>query len=107
MQKQKLTKKQKNKLDREWRQAIKERDKFCQVCGPGVEHKVLNAHHLIPKQFIKFRWDLRNGMMLCFQHHSLGRYSAHQHPVWFAQWLRINRPEIFEWIVMRMELDVR
>lgn len=97
-----LSKKERNKADKEWRLAIKARDKFCQVCGEGKEHKVLNAHHLIPKMYSEFRWDLDNGMLLCFQHHSLGRCSAHQHPVWFSRWLQFERPKIYNWIVMRI-----
>lgn len=90
------------KKDKEWALLVREKDKHCQVCGPDVNNKVLNSHHLIPKQFVDFRWDIENGMLLCFQHHSVGRQSAHQHPVWFSEWLRMERPEIFRLIKWRI-----
>ena len=92
--------KEKKKRDRAWREAVKARDKVCQVCGEA--NKRLNAHHLIPRQFIEFRWDIRNGMLLCVRHHNFGKESAHKHPIWFARWLQFNKPEIYDWIVMRI-----
>lgn len=91
--------KRKNKFlkeDKEWSLAIKERDKVCQICSKS--DGILNAHHIIPKQFREFRFNLDNGILLCFQHHRGFKYSAHQNAVWFSEWLRIEKPKIFSLI---------
>ena len=89
------------KKDREWKEVIRERDKCCQICKRS-EGK-LDAHHLIPKQFKEFRWDVDNGMILCFQHHKVGKYSAHLNAIWFAQWLLNNQREIYYDIIKKLE----
>jgi len=73
----------------EWAMAVKERDKCCQVCG--TDKKRLNAHHIIPKNFLKYKYDLSNGMTLCVHCHQFGKFSAHKNPIWFANWMRENR----------------
>ena len=107
--------KENRKLHEEWRKKVYARDKWCQICGPvaygtvpttGVvlyqKQKRLNAHHLIPKEFKEYRWDVDNGMTLCVHHHTLGRFSAHKNPVWFNQWLRNCRPEILKLALLRL-----
>ena len=98
-----MNKKEKAKLDKDWKIAIKKRDTYCQVCGPDKINKVLNVHHQIPKSFLEVRWDLDNGMLLCFQHHSLGRWSAHQNPVWFSKWLVEHKYKTYCWISDKLE----
>lgn len=62
---------------KEWRNAVFERDKYtCQNCG--LRHCVLNAHHLRTyKKHPKLRFDISNGITLCFachqQEHKKGR----------------------------------
>ena len=77
------------KEHQDWRSDLIERDKGCIICGHGL--KGLNAHHLIPANFKEFEFDIDNGVMLCPSHHTLGKFSAHKHPIWFSRWLRINR----------------
>jgi len=74
----------------EWSLAVRERDKACQVCGTVT--KRLNAHHIIPKNFLKYKYDLSNGITLCVTHHKFGKFSAHKNAIWFANWMRENRP---------------
>lgn len=79
----------------EWSLAIRERDGACQVCGKTPDQGRLNAHHIIPKNFLKYKYDLSNGMTLCVTCHQFGKFSAHKNPLWFANWFREQRPYDF------------
>lgn len=70
-----------------WSQVVRERDNHtCQVCG-ATDVK-LDAHHIIDKKYVPF--DVDNGITLCSGCHKFSFYSAHQHAVWFALWLKKN-----------------
>ena len=97
--------KENKKLHKIWRTAVLEKDKHCQICGPSKFNKVLNAHHLLPKEFNEFRWLLDNGMILCVRHHTLGKFSAHKNPVWFTLWLAKNKPDVY-WTTMKRVTNV-
>ena len=89
----------------EWRNRVKRRDKFrCQVCERNDCQ--LQTHHLIPKTIKVFMYDDKNGITLCSHHHRLGRYSAHQNPLWFVDWLKNNRPMQYELAMERLK-DLR
>jgi 5-methylcytosine-specific restriction endonuclease McrA len=77
-----------------WSKQVRERDgNACVVCGKAA---YLNAHHLIPRErFHQYELEIDNGIALCPSHHKYGSFSAHRHPIWFALWLRQNRPELF------------
>jgi len=76
-----------------WREAVLKRDNYkCQICRK--KDTKLNTHHIIPKVFKKFQFEVNNGITLCFYHHK-GRFSPHANPIWFAEWLRINRNELY------------
>jgi len=78
------------KLDDVWKVVIKERDGYkCQVCG---RTDTLNSHHIIGKRNKVTRWEMDNGICLCTSHHVFGLKSAHQSPIWFAEWLKEARP---------------
>jgi hypothetical protein len=79
----------KTREDKEWREKVINRDGKCIICGKSEGR--LNAHHLIPWQFSKYRTKLENGITLCVHHHTLGKFSAHKNPLWFAKWMRENR----------------
>lgn len=67
-----LTKREKHgsAIDREWRKAVFERDKYtCQECGK-VGGK-LEAHHIKAyKEFPEEKWKIDNGKTLCKSCHS-------------------------------------
>lgn len=87
-----------------WREDVLLRDNFtCSICNK-TPPKGLNAHHLIPKNFTKYALDVDNGLTLCPGCHTLSRYSAHKHPIWFTEWLKINKRHIYDQVNRRMQL---
>lgn len=88
-----MTTSETKKLDKLWREAIKARDKSCQICG-SVSY--LNAHHVIGRRNRNLRWDLDNGIALCPKHHTFGTESAHQDPLWFMNWFQQTHPYRYE-----------
>ncbi len=90
-----------DKLLIEWANAVKERDMECQICGKKPPYR-LNAHHLIPKNFPKYKYDIDNGILLCVHHHGLGKWSAHKNPIWFSRWLCKNRFQQYREILERL-----
>jgi hypothetical protein len=77
----------KNKADKLWSEIIRSKGK-CEVCGKPAN----NPHHIIGRKNLTLRWDLRNGCLLCFQHHTGGNQSAHNDSQWFLnEWMVNNR----------------
>lgn len=73
------------KEDKEWAKAVKERDGSCVICGST---KRLNAHHVLPRENLKTKHDILNGITLCPLHHRFSReISAHQNPLVFILWM--------------------
>ena len=90
-----------NKEHNYWRDCVLERDECCVICQKGAPY--LNAHHLIPNNFKKYSFNIDNGLTLCAGCHTLGRYSAHKHPIWFSNWLKKYRPITYLQVVERIE----
>ena len=68
------------KLDALWSLRVRERDNRCMLCGGYVgEINRLQAHHWIitRAQSSKYRWDLRNGVSLCYGCHI---HQVHSNP---------------------------
>lgn len=103
MNKRKLEKRERNKKDKVWREAIKERDKVCVIC---LSSKFLNCHHIFPRNLTEFRWDLKNGILLCPKHHKWGTYSAHKNGLWFVNWLIENRTEQYVYLTSKLSNQV-
>jgi ribosomal protein L20 len=61
----------KKDLDILWSRLIRDRDKSCVVCGK----KPVQAHHIFSRSYNSTRWNLDNGISLCYYHHI---YWAHQ-----------------------------
>jgi hypothetical protein len=86
-----------------WSRTIKERDGYkCIVCGNTQK---LNSHHILSKfSFKEYSLCLDNGICLCAGRcHMFGRYSAHQNSIFFAEWLRNNRPELYKIAIGRLK----
>lgn len=65
----------KKKLHHIWSLKVRNRDKKCVLCG--TIDKQLYAHHYIKNaaRSIKYRYDLRNGVALCYACH---RFKVHK-----------------------------
>ena len=87
MKKQSSPGKIREKKDKQWSQAIKERDGFkCLHCG---KDKYLNAHHIFSRNNYKVRWDMDNGVTLCSGCHTMSsKFSAHKTPIEFIEWIK-------------------
>ena len=91
----------KTKEDKEWSRKVKERDGFkCQI--NGCEKTRLNSHHIIPWQYKETRTDLMNGITLCVSHHTFGKKSAHKNALWFSNWLRENKPDLYNYLMEKI-----
>ena len=96
---------EKKKKDKQWAEAIRARDKVCQICGAddaAHKGKYLNSHHIVPRTFEKLRWDTMNGILLCVKCHKWGSYSAHKNGFWFTDWLSRNKIEQYNYLIWKM-----
>lgn len=93
--------------DKEWAHAVKTRDGYrCVICGSDIRP---NAHHLIPREVLSTKFDIKNGITLCPKHHFFSRdISAHNHPLALFMWMEEHRPEQLEYIrlLIRMHRSV-
>ena len=80
-----------NKADTLWRNIIKA-DGVCERCGAGGK---LQAHHIVGRSRQSLRWDLRNGISLCFRcHYPDGMHSEDATKVQkFLDWIKAYRAE--------------
>lgn len=75
-----MTKKEIKALDTLWSEAVKLRAKYrCEYCGAaGIKaggNTWLNSCHIVGRRFRGLRWDIENGMSLCYVHHHA--YDSH------------------------------
>lgn len=76
-----MTKKEIKTLDKLWQKAIKLRaNGKCEWCR---DKKPLEAAHIFSRRNRSVRWCLDNGLALCSKCHRLGKFSAHQSPIDF------------------------
>ena len=76
-----------DKADLLWSKLVRERDGECRAidkktgkrCSRRPSYK-LEAHHIMPRSRSMARYDLSNGITLCFIHHSSGDDSIHRSP---------------------------
>jgi len=86
-----------NKADKIWRTKGKEKA-ICEVCQrlpewEKVHYTQLHPHHVVGRINRRLRWDLRNRVWLCPIHHTFGSKSAHNDPLWFAEWMKQFRSD--------------
>ena len=65
----------------------------------------VEAHHIMSRsnKDCPLKFDLRNLVCLCTEHHKTGKYSAHKHGVWFAKELIKIRPKDVAWILQHSD----
>lgn len=69
-------------LDKAWSLFVRDRDQECQKChGKGS----VAPHHAFGRRHRATRWDVMNGVGLCFACHI---HWAHRDPAGFAEWFR-------------------
>lgn len=97
MNKRKVEKRERNKKDIEWKKKVKLIfNNKCALCG---KTEMLNAHHLLPKNELKYRWDIKNGIALCPNCHRFSfQISAHQNPIRFFIFLEEKYPQIIKYL---------
>ena len=83
----------------------------CEVCGmkKGDLHNSkpqrVEAHHIFSRSIkdSPMKFDIKNLICLCTLCHKTGNKSAHKNPVWFGEWLRINKPEQYTYVLEHFE----
>lgn len=76
----------KEKLDRLWSLAVRTRDRFqCQKYPCPANGKYMQGAHIRDRNHLWTRWDVKNGITMCFYHHL--RW-AHRCPVEFTEWVK-------------------
>ena len=117
-----LVSKIRNRILRLWSVKVRERDGGkCIHCGfvAGTLNDKGNAvkcdaHHLLTK-FSKnnpLKFDIRNGVTLCPSCHKFSNvFSAHHCPILFAEWIRLNRSDQYQFVLTfhaeKVDLDNR
>ena len=76
-----------------WSKIIHEKfNETCQMCGK--KDGTMNAHHILTKgAFPSFKYDLDNGILLCYHCHKISGNSPHTNPERFAKWFRTEFPD--------------
>ena len=81
----------------------------CEICGlkKGDLHAVTNkpqkvdSHHVMSRsnKNSPLKFDIRNLVCLCTDHHKVGSTSAHKHGLWFAKWFMEHRADDAKWVL--------
>jgi hypothetical protein len=91
--KQKAKKKLEKNLWNITRMNLLKRDKGCIICQ---RTDIIHVHHLIPREFKDFKYEIDNLVCLCPNHHKYSRdISAHKNPFEFYIWFINNRTKQF------------
>jgi len=84
-----------NRCDKLFSEAVKERAHHkCEMCDePGNQ-----PHHIIGRRNLHLRFDLHNGICLCYSCHTFGNNAAHRNPIYFMDWMKSNRPKDLKYL---------
>lgn len=74
-------------LDSIWLEIVKFGKSRCELCGETCEH--LNAHHLISRAVLDYRWEPLNAAILCAGCHTFKINAVHVSP-----WVLLDNLEI-------------
>jgi len=88
----------KRRLDKLYSEIIRKRG-ICARCRKGAERVTLQTAHIISRRNLAVRWDLNNGIPLCYSCHF---FWAHKEPIWFNDFAKEYLGEYkFEQLKMR------
>ncbi len=93
----------KNRCDDIWRDLI--RKTYCEICGKSGG--MFYSHHIIGRKNKATRWDLRNGINLDFSCHVGTKESVHEDWPKFREWLLKNRPDDYEYLLIKKREEVK
>lgn len=101
LNKTKQLKKERNRLHKEWRIKVLERDGHkCVLCG---DIKRVNVHHIISRSVKSLSIDEKNGICVCALHHIFDRkISAHKGSLMFITWLIKNRRKQYNYLIKKL-----
>jgi 5-methylcytosine-specific restriction endonuclease McrA len=91
-----------------WKYKIIDRDKFkCQKCNNLLLLSNKHVHHIISLQAVKRKYpelleDINNGVLLCGYCHKFAPDSAHQGSFEFVNWLKVNKPVQYEYLLNKV-----
>jgi hypothetical protein len=60
---------------------------------------ILDCHHIENRSNPNLRYSIENSILLTKSAHKFGRDSAHRGMIWFAEWLRTNRPLQYAYVL--------
>jgi hypothetical protein len=106
-----IRKRLENKLDALWRSVGKENAR-CEICetlpySDRINYTKLDPHHIIGRNNKMLRWDLKNRLLVCTRHHTMGKPSEIVQDNlggWFlnwesdSDWMGTHRPEDKEYL---------
>ena len=81
-------KKVEKELDKKWSEYVRKRDVFCKRCGGS--RGFISAHHAFGRRHLATRWDIFNGVGLCYPCHI---HWAHRDSAGFTEWFRVHVSE--------------
>jgi len=99
-----LHRKAENEKHKEWADAVKERDKYvCQICGKSLKdgnvHNI-QAHHILAKTtYPELKYDINNGLTLCYFDHKNSKFSPHLNGFSFTEIFKQKFPERYEYLL--------
>lgn len=99
-----MNKLRKNRIEKrkkliEWSKLIRKKG-YCEVC---LKNKNLNAHHILPKdRYQNLMFEELNGICLCVSCHKYNKYSAHKNGIWFTEWLKVNRNDLYTYVMSKL-----
>lgn len=92
----------KKRLDKLWGRIIRARANHkCEMCGkPGDQ-----PHHIVGRRNMRLRFDLRNGINLCYGCHTRRTNCVHEDPVGLENWMLDNKQCDWDYLsTVRMEI---
>lgn len=69
------TKSLKKRADKLWSEIVRKRDGKCMKCGRTTN---LQAHHIFSRKFNNTRWNIDNGITLCYGCHLFWAHIEHE-----------------------------